>query len=293
MSAALIIGSAGQDGLLLAAQLAERGVAVTGVDRGDVDLTAARSVADLVARVAPDAIYYLAAHHHSSEDAPEPTPVLLEKSLAVHVTGLVHVLEAAGAARVFYAASSHVFGVPDTVTQNEDTPRRPINVYGMTKSLGMDVVRHYREARGVHASSGILYNHESPLRGPTFLSSRVARAAARREKIAVGSLSASVDWGWAADYTEAMQRIVACPDPGDYVVATGEAHSVAQLAEAAFAAVGLDWREWVTEDGGILKKAGATLVGDASKLRARTGWAPTVGFADMVLRLVASRGAAA
>lgn len=284
---ALIVGSAGQDGRILAAQLAAKGVLVTGVDRGDIELGDPAAVAALVAKVAPKAIYYLAAHHHSSEDKPEPTPVLLEKSIAINVTGLVHVLEAAGSAHVFYAASSHVFGVPTGVTQNEDTPRRPINVYGMTKSVGMDLVRFYRDTRGVHASTGILYNHESPFRGPSFLSSRLARAAARREKTVVGSLSANVDWGWAADYTEAMQRIVACEDPGDYVVATGKAHSVADFAQAAFAAVGLDAGEYVTEAAGIVQKPGAVLVGDASKLR-RTGWAPTVSFEEMVGRLVAA-----
>lgn len=298
---ALIVGSAGQDGRLLDAQLRARGTETVGIVRGDVPLGDRAAVADLVRRQRPDEIYYLAAHHHSSEQAAGDDVDLLRTSLDVHVHGLVHVLEAvahhASKARLFYASSSHVFGRPSTSLQNEDSPRRPINVYGMTKSLGMDVVRYWRETRGLHASSGILYNHESPLRGESFVTTRivrgareaaVAKASGEVRALHVGSLSAVVDWGWAPDYTEAMQRIVACDVPDDYVVATGEPHTVDDFARVAFSAVGLDSRDWIVEVDGLVKKAGATLVGDAAKLRARTGWRPTIGFDEMVVRLVAT-----
>lgn len=289
---ALLVGSAGQDGRILDGQLRARGVEVDGVARGDLDLLDRAAVATRVRGA--DVVYYLAAHHHSSEEAQGDDVALLRASLDVHVHGLAHVLDGMrGDARLFYAASSHVFGRPDAPVQNEDTPRRPMSVYGMTKSLGMDVVRYYRD-RGRHASSGILYNHESPLRGPSFVTTRIVRgaraaAAGERQVLELGSLSAVVDWGWAPDYTEAMQRIVAQDAPDDYVVASGEPHTVAEFALVAFAAVGLDAREWVVETPALVKKPGATLVGDATKLRERTGWERTMGFEQMVSRLVTER----
>jgi GDPmannose 4,6-dehydratase len=152
----------------------------------------------------------------------------------------------------------------------------------------MDLIRFYRDTRGLHASTAILYNHESAYRAPSFLSARLARAAASREKTVVGSLSARVDWGWVPDYTDAMQRIVATQEAGDFVVATGIAHSVEDFARAAFAAVGLDSREYVQQVDGIVQKPGATLIGDSSKLRSKTGWAPSIEFEEMVARLVSS-----
>jgi len=280
----VVVGAAGQDGRILREQLP----GALALDRGDVDLLDRAAVRARFEGAAT--VYYLAAHHHSSEDAPEDAPELLAKSLDVHVTGFVHVLDAAPRARVFYAASSHVFGRPLAPTQNEATPRNPINVYGMTKSLGIDVARFYR-ARGQHVSTGILYNHESPYRRGSFVSTRLvegARAAARGERtpLPIGALTAVVDWGWAPDYTEAMQRIVAQPEPDDWVVATGEPHTVADFARAAFAAVGLDWTAHVAERPGLVRKPSVPLVGDATKLRTQTGWQPTVGFEAMVARLV-------
>lgn len=297
MNRALIVGSAGQDGRILDTQLRARGVVVTGIDRGDVSLADREAVCVAVRACAPDAVYYLAAHHHSSEESADDDVVVLRESLDVHVHGLAHVLDALREtpARLFHAASSHVFGRPGVPLQNEATPRMAINVYGMTKSLGMDLVRHYRDAHGVHASSGILYNHESVLRGESFVTTRLVRGArqaaaarARGEilRIEVGSLSAVVDWGWAPDYTDAMQRIVQADTPDDYVVATGVAHSVGDFARIAFAAVGLDAGDHVVEQAGRVKKPSATLVGDASKLRGRLGWSPSVTFEDMVTRWV-------
>jgi len=307
---ALVIGSAGQDGRILGIQLHATEAAVVGVDRNGVSAegaTAPSSTLDLLDRAAvesfikellPDEIYYLAAHHHSSEEATDTDVAeLFRLSVELHVTGLVHVLEAmwrgANKARLFYAASSHVFGRPTLPRQDESTPRNPINVYGITKSAGMDAVRFYRD-RGLHASSGILYNHESIYRSEKFVTMRLARAAQRAAEakkhgqahaIEVGSLSAAVDWGYAPDYTAAMRRIVALPAADDFVVATGEPHTVEDFAAAAFSALGLDWREHVSERVSIVKKPGATLVGNAAKLRRATGWAPSVTFTEMAARL--------
>ena len=298
MKRALVVGSAGQDGRILLAQLGAKGHASVGVDRDDVDVRDGAAVQALVQAVRPDAIYYLAAHHHSSEEATDAdVPGLFRHSLEVNVTGLVNVLEGAKRAapegRVFYAASSHVFGRPEAAVQNERTPRNPINIYGLTKSAGIDAVRFYRAA-GLHASTGILYNHESIYRTEKFVSMRLARAArdaaeARRHgkihRVEIGSFAALVDWGYAPDYTKAMQQIVEHSSPDDYVVATGEPHTVRDFAEAAFAALDLDYRVHVSERPGIIQKPGVPLVGDATKLRAATGWAPTVTFMDMVSRI--------
>lgn len=310
MKRALVIGSAGQDGRILTAQLRAGEVAVVGVDQDGVtaegiaapsarfDLLDRPALESFLRELAPDEVYYLAAHHHSSEESTDTDVAeLFRLSIEVNVSGLVHVLEAlwrvAKSAHLFYAASSHVFGRPSAPVQDESTPRNPINVYGITKSAGMDAVRFYRD-RGLHASTGILYNHESIYRSEKFVTMRLARAAQRaaeakrqgqNESIEVGSLSAAVDWGYAPDYTMAMRRIVSVSAPGDYVVATGEAHTVQDFAAAAFAALGLDWREHVSERPGIVKKPGAVLVGNAAKLRQFTGWAPSVTFNEMAARL--------
>jgi GDPmannose 4,6-dehydratase len=297
---ALIIGSAGQDGRILSAQLVADGGHhdVTGVDReADAD-----RLATLVEEGQPSEIYYLAAHHQSSEEERANDLVReFSTSFEVHVQNLTVVLEAirlrAPKARLFYASSSHVFGRSSSrPTQSEATPRRPDTTYAITKSAAMDVVRFYRETHGVHASCGILYNHESIYRPDKFVSMRLVRAAQRaadlsqrqREPVEIGSLSAIVDWGWAPDYTEAMQRIVRRDVPDDYVVATGVPHTVADFADAAFSSVGLAYRDHVVEKASIVKfDAGVPLIGDATKLRETTGWRPTISFEEMVARLVA------
>lgn len=263
---------------------------------GVVDLQDEGELAELCARFIPDEVYYLAARHHSSEEHPDEG-VELRECTKVHLLGFVNVLEAlrkhAPRCRVFYASSSHTFGQPTTPRQDESAPFSPGNPYAVTKVAGAHVCRLYRERYGMHVSVGILYNHESPLRGPRFVSQRIARGARRAEqdptfRLKLGSLSAVVDWGYAPDFVDAMVRIVAEPLPDDYVVATGEPHTVRDFVEAAFGFVGRDWRDHVEESQGAAAPSRGTLVGDASKLRARTGWAPTVTFEKMVQILVAA-----
>lgn len=292
MKRAAVVGCAGQDGRLLRERLS-READVIGVDVGDVDLSDPAAADAWVATVLPDELYYLAAHHHSSEERPDPATEL-RACLRVHVTSWVNVLDAiarrAPACRSFYAGSSHMFGRPSISPQSETTPFRPLNPYAITKVTGANVAALYRE-RGLHVSVGILYNHESPLRGERFVSQRIvrgARAAARDPdyKLALGDLAASVDWGWAPDYVDAMVRIVDQPTPDDYVVATGQSHTVQEFVVKAFACVGLDWRANVVEDSRLLGAPALPLVGDAAKLRERTGWRPTRTFDEMVKALV-------
>lgn len=304
-----MIGSEGQDGRILGAQLRARGVSVARVDRGVADvpgkgghapvsLVDPAAMSRIVQAAAPDAVFYLAAFHHSSDD-PEVAPLdLFEQSLAVHVHGWLNVLEAcrlhAPKARLLYAASSHCFGKPDVPMQDESTPLRPDNAYGVTKTTGVHLGRYYR-AMGLHASAAFLYNHESELRPARFVSQRIVRgavaAAAARGRgepyvLELGDLGAVVDWGYAADYTAAMQRIVEHPEPDDYVVASGVPHTVLDFCERAFAAVGLDAKDHVRERSGRITKKLAPLVGDAGRLRRATGWRPEVDFDEMVVRLV-------
>lgn len=312
MTIALVVGSGGQDGTILRERLVAEGIGVVGIRRDRlesfglpherveaVDVLDPLSVGRLVAEVRPDEVYYLAAHHHSSEDVGSvTTSALLALSFDVHVQGFAHVLEAverdAPNARTFYAASSHVFGEPATSPQDESTPFAPTSAYAITKVAGVELARLYRR-RGMHVSAGYLFNHESPLRAERFVSTRIVRGAvdaaehaARGERsvLELGSLSAVVDWGWAPDYVDAMRRIVRHASADDYVVATGEAHTTRDFCEVAFRCVGLEYAKHVRERGDMLTRAVPVLLGDSSRLRRATGWAPSVDFAEMVARLV-------
>lgn len=291
MKRVVVVGSAGQDGTILCEQL--RDAEVVGVDvGGPTNVLVAESIEKLVREVAPDELYYLAAYHHAAEDAQGSTPALLRASFDAHVTGFTNALEAiatrAPACRVFYASSSHVFGAPASPTQDESTPIAPINAYGITKAAGMHVARLYRR-RGVFASSGVLYNHESTLRAPSFVSRKIVDAARAKKRVRLGRLDAVVDWGFADDTVRAMRAILAHTSPDDFVVATGVPHTVRDFAAVAYASVGADWREYVDEDATVLQKEHITLVGDSRKLRAMTGWSPSVSFEEMVAKLVDAR----
>jgi GDPmannose 4,6-dehydratase len=310
MDRALIIGSAGQDGRLLSERLAREGCAVVGVERdrivgsrsaglaseAPVDILDPLSVGGLIGSFSPDAIFYLAAYHHSAEDKLLPDDLeLYVRSHDVHVRGLLHVLEAvrkhAPQSRLFYAASSHCFGEPPTPIQDESTPLRPRCAYGITKTAGVGLCRMYRANHSVHASAGFFYNHESAFRARKFLSTKIVRAAVeisrgRRDKLVLGDLAARVDWGFAPDYVDAVIRIVGLETADDFVIATGESHSVEEFVAAAFSRVRLDWRRYVEVEPAIIGKPRTALVGDSTKLRTATGWSPSVTFQQMVELLV-------
>ncbi len=306
MNRILIAGVAGQDGTLLAESLARRGIEHAGLTReGFVGKDGAlirpgslddpRFIEETVTTYSPTHIYYLAAHHHSSQDlGPLKDSDLWRESLRVQIMGLVNFLEAIhrhrSEARLFYASSAHIFGQAAPAPQSETTPRMPDNVYGITKLAGMEACRLYREQHGVFASVGILYNHESAYRKGNFLSKKIIRGAmaiksGEAAELVLGDLSSKADWGYAPDYVDAMARILDLPHPGEYVVATGEAHSVRDFVRLAFEAEGLDYKDWVRENPSIIRSSQRRLVGDSGKLRRETGWRPSLSFPEMVSQL--------
>jgi GDPmannose 4,6-dehydratase len=190
--------------------------------------------------------------------------------------------------RFFHAASSEIFGRPAQTPQTETTPFAPINPYGCAKAFATQMVRVYRDSHGLFAVNGILYNHESPRRGENFVTRKICRAAAaikagRQTELALGDTSAQRDWGDARDYVQGMWLALQHPTPDDYLFATGHLHTVQDIIEIAFAAVGLDWHRHVKLDSNFLRPAEPLqLVGDASKARAVLGWTPKTSFSELI-----------
>lgn len=304
MRTSLVIGAGGQDGILLADLLARRGDQVICVghrktwrapteELAAVDILQPEPVFSLIKKTRPHECYYLPAFHHSAEDAGLRLDdlQLFEHSHAVHVRGLLHFLNGIAQAnlptRLFYAASSHVFGTPEIEPQNESTPLNPENVYGITKATGIHCCRHFRRERGVFAATGILFNHESHLRPVKFLSQKIVHGVLtfqkdNTKKLALGDMGAVVDWGYAGDYVEAMTRILNHTLPEDFIVATGEPHTVGEFLQTACEIVGVDWQQCAVTNAGLLKKKPVRLIGDSTKLRRLTGWQPKISFRKMV-----------
>jgi GDPmannose 4,6-dehydratase len=272
--------------------LESKGYEVVGLARGDVDLLDQDALARVLGEHRPDEVYNLA----SPSFVPRSWeyPVETAEFAAFGVTSLLEAVRAVdGGIRVYQASSSEIFGEPAEVPQTESTPLAPVTPYGVAKAYGHFIIGSYRRRYGLHASAGILYNHESPRRPTSFLPSKVAHgvaaiAAGRERELVLGDLDAQRDWGYARDYVDAMWRMLQQDEAGDYVIATGELHTVGELVEIAFAHVGLDWRDHVRVDES-LKRGQAELhhlVGDASKARERLGWAPSVTFEELVKLLV-------
>jgi GDPmannose 4,6-dehydratase len=319
MKRALITGITGQDGSYLLEFLLEKGYEVHGIIRrassfntGRIDhlyqdrheekartflhygdLTDGTSLSRLLGDIRPDEIYNLGAQSHVrvSFDAPEytgdvvglGTQRLLE---AIRQTGMI------GTTRYYQASSSEMFGKVQEVPQTEKTPFWPRSPYACAKVYGHWLTVNYRESYGLHGSSGILFNHESPRRGETFVTRKITRAATRikvglQDKLFLGNLDAKRDWGYAKDYVEMMWLMLQQDEPDDYVVATGEMHSVREFVEATFAELGLDWEEHVSYDERYERPAEVELlIGDPSKARTQLGWEPKVRFKELVKIMV-------
>ena len=315
---ALITGITGQDGSYLAELLLAKGYEVHGVvrrsssmNRGRIDhlehdnpshadgarfllhygdMTDSGGLNRLVMTVNPDEIYNLAAQSqvHISFDQPEYTG----NTDGLGTTRLLEAIRATGRPTRFYQAStSEIFGSTPP-PQNEQTPMHPRSPYGVAKLYAHWITVNYREAYGMFACSGILFNHEPPRRGENFVTRKVTRGVAsilagRSTKIRLGNLDSKRDWGYAPDYVEAMWLMLQQEKPEDYVIATGKQWSVKQLAEVAFGLVGLEWRKYVEVDQAYLRPAEVPdLCGDSSKARAALGWSPKTGFEDMIREML-------
>ncbi len=307
---ALITGVTGQDGSYLAELLLEQGYEVFGMVRRastenfariehlrrDIelvqgDLLDQLSLITILQRLRPHEVYNLAAQ--SFVPTSWEQPMLTAEFNAVGVTRLLEAIRLVDRTVRFYqASSSEMFGKVREVPQTEQTPFHPRSPYGVAKVYGHYITVNYRESYGLFACSGILFNHESPRRGKEFVTRKITDAAARIKlgvatELRLGNLEAHRDWGYAKDYVRAMSLMLQQAQPDDYVVATGASHSVREAAEAAFAHVGLDWRQYVREDTTLLRPAEVDqLIGNSAKARERLGWQPTVDFRALIELMV-------
>jgi GDPmannose 4,6-dehydratase len=313
---ALITGITGQDGSYLAELLLAKGYEVYGVIRRSSSLNTERldhvyqdphsadyrlrlvygdledgsSLSNLVKRVRPDEIYNLGAQSHVrvSFDVPEYTV----NSVALGTLRLLEAIRELGTSSRFYqASSSEMFGASPP-PQDEETPLRPRSPYACAKLFAHQLCQNYREAYQLHICCGILFNHESPRRGVPFVTRKITRAAARIKhgldsKLFLGNLEARRDWGFAGDYVEAMWLMLQQAEPDDYVIATGESHSVRDVLDLAFGTLDLDWKPYVQVDPRYFRPTEVDhLRGDASKARRKLGWKPRVSFAELITMMV-------
>jgi len=314
---ALITGITGQDGSYLAELLLDKGYEVHGVIRrastfntGRIDhlytdphingvrlflhygdISDSTNLIKLLYRIQPEEVYHLAAQSHVrvSFDIPEYTGDVSGLS----TTRILEAIKETGVKAKFYqASSSEMFGQACDKTQSEKTPFHPRSPYGVAKVYAYWATVNYRESYGIFACNGILFNHESPRRGETFVTRKVTRAVAHikaglQDKVYLGNLDAKRDWGYAREYVEAMWLMLQQSQPDDYVIATGETHSVQELVDEAFSYAGLDWRKYVEIDPKYYRPAEVErLVGDASKARKILGWAPKTTFTELIRLMV-------
>ncbi len=261
------------------------------IELEQADLLDQYSLIDVLKRVRPDEVYNLAAM--SFVPTSWSQPVLTTEFDAVGVTRILEAIRLTNPeARFYQASSSEMFGKVRESPQRETTPFHPRSPYGVAKVYGHYITVNYRESYGLFACSGILFNHESPRRGKEFVTRKVSDGVARiklglANELRLGNLAARRDWGFAGDYVRAMWLMLQQPKPDDYVIATGEAHTVQELVELAFDHVGLDWRKYVIEDPALYRPAEVdTLLGDWSYARERLGWKPEVSFPELVRMMV-------
>jgi GDPmannose 4,6-dehydratase len=309
---ALITGITGQDGSYLAEFLLEKGYEVFGLVRrtSTVNYERIKHIQDRIQLISgdmldqtslqgalmqaePDEVYNLAAQ--SFVQTSWSQPVFTGDVTALGVTRLLDAIRQVNKHIHFYqASSSEIFGKVQEVPQRETTPFYPRSPYGVAKVYGHWITVNYRESYGLHASSGILFNHESPRRGLEFVTRKVTHGVARiklglSDELRLGNLDAQRDWGFAGDYVKAMWLMLQQEEPDDYVVATGETHTVQKLVETAFNHVGLDWKKHVKQDPRYMRPAEVDLlVGDPSKAGNKLGWEPAVNFTELIKMMVDS-----
>jgi GDPmannose 4,6-dehydratase len=313
MKKAIITGVTGQDGSHLADLLLEKGYEVHGVVRRastetferiahlsgkiklhQADLLDQLSIVEVLREVRPDEVYNLAAM--SFVPTSWKQPVLTGEFTAIGVTRVLEAIRLLDPKhiRFYQASSSEMFGRVQETPQKESTPFYPRSPYGVAKVYGHFITVNYRESYGMFCCSGILFNHEGPRRGKEFVTRKVTDAAARiklglASELRLGNLEARRDWGHARDYVRAMYLMLQQPQPDDYVISTGESHTVGELVRIAFDCVGLDWKKYVVQDPNLIRPAEVDLlIGDASKAKQKLGWIPTIHFQELVREMVAA-----
>jgi len=313
---ALITGIDGQDGSYLSELLLEKGYEVHGIVRrvaleapeqhlwrikhlldkiiihaGSLDSYA--SIFKVVEQVKPDECYHLAAQSFVSYSFEDEFSTISTNINGTHFV-LSAIKEKVPQCKFYFAASSEMFGHAKCVPQNEETPFHPRSPYGISKVAGFDLTRNYREAYNIFSVSGILFNHESPRRGYEFVTRKITMAVAQiklglAKELRLGNLMAKRDWGFSGDYVRAMWLMLQQPAPDDYVIGTGETHSVREFAEMAFSHAGLNWKDYVVEDKNFYRPAEVNvLMADYSKAKKTFGWEPKVKFAELVKMMVDS-----
>ena len=316
MKKALITGITGQDGSYLAEWLLESGYEVHGIVRRvaiehpqarmwrirhlldrihlhSASMESYASIFDIISTVRPDECYHLAAQSFVSYSFEDEF-----STINTNLNGTHYVLSAikrqAPDCRFYFAASSEMFGNVEETPQNEKTPFRPRSPYGISKMAGFELTRNYREAYGLFALSGILFNHESPRRGGEFVTRKITSSAARiklgmDQEIHLGNLDAKRDWGHSRDYVKAMWLMLQQDEPEDYVIATGESHTVRDFLETAFNIVELDFHDFLVIDDSLYRPSEVNVLqGDASKARNKLGWQPSMSFHEIIQEMVES-----
>ncbi len=309
---ALITGITGQDGSYLAEHLLDHGYEVVGMVRRSSTVNFERiahiqdritivpgdvldeiSMIEILSTHRPDEVYNLAAQSFVQTSFNQP--VLTGETTALGVTRLLDAIRIVDPDIRFYqASSSEMFGKVQEVPQTESTPFYPRSPYGVAKVYGHWITINYRESYNLHASSGILFNHESPRRGMEFVTRKISHTVAQiklghAEELRLGNLEAQRDWGYAGDYVKAMWQMLQQDEPGNYVISTNETHSVREFCEVAFGHVDLDWEQYVVMDEAFMRPAEVDLlVGDSAKARSVLGWTPTVDFEDLVTMMVSA-----
>jgi|SaaInlStandDraft_3_1057020.scaffolds.fasta_scaffold05199_2 GDPmannose 4,6-dehydratase len=305
----LIIGCKGQDGLILTGLLEGYGRVVAGVSKNNLYYKGKKTpfnvlndtqVRSLIQDLKPKRVYYLAGYHHSAQQSPNTDPFIFKRSLKVHVDGLLGIIEAlhelAPKSRMFYAASSHIFGLPESSPQTERSVINPISVYGITKYTGMKICQFFRNNLNYFCSVGILYNHESILRSTEFVSAKIVHTAVNIKlgldsALILGDMEVEVDWGYAPDYMDAVIRILDAEKPNDFIISSGSLYKVKDFVEVVFDELDLDWKKYVKIDKEILlnENKRQSLFGDNSLLCSTTGWSPSTNMREMARIMVKNK----
>jgi GDPmannose 4,6-dehydratase len=316
MKIALITGITGQDGSYLAEYLLSRGYEVHGLTRpnagaeGDRSFWRIQSIRDklflhtanledysnlesIIQKVQPDECYHLAAETFVFNSMEDESAILKTNTQSTHHL-LLSLKNHAPECRLFFAGSSEMFGLASEAPQNESTPFNPRSIYGVSKVIGHDLIRYYRDHLGLFACTGVLYNHESPRRGERFVTRKITSTAVKiklgmETELRLGNIEAERDWGYAGDTVTAMHAMLSADEPDHYVIATGMTHTIQDFLEQAFEQLDLDYEEYLIIDEEFYRpKEDVPLVGDAGKIRSQLNWEPKVSFEDMVQKMVQS-----